>query len=59
MDKNGVLKNLLKSMRQKASQDFSNLLLSIAAELDAESEPLKDYQEDDAPEGFDAIWQDR
>ncbi len=59
IDKNGILASLLSTMRQKASQDFIGLLESIAGELEVDSEPLEEMQEDSILLEFDAVWADR
>ena len=59
IDKKGILASLLQSMRQKASQDFIGLLESIAGELEVDSEPLEEMQEDSIMLEFDAVWMDR
>lgn len=59
LDKNGVLSDLLRALRQKATQDFICLIESIAGELEVESEPLEEMQEDSILLEFDAVWVDR
>lgn len=59
LDKNGILASMLQSMRQKATQDFIGLLESIAGEIEVESEPLEEMQEDSILLEFDAVWLDR
>jgi len=60
LDKNGILSDLLKSMRQQATANFCQLLQDIASELECESEPLEEYrQEDSILLEFDAVWLDR
>ena len=60
-DKNGILSDLLKSMRQQATANFCQLLRDIADDLesDLESEPLEEMVDDSITLEFDAIWQDR
>lgn len=59
LDKNGILFDLLKSMRQKATSEFCQMLRDIAGELEVESEPLEEMQEDSILLEFDAVWADR
>lgn len=59
IDKNGILASLLQSMRQRATSEFCQMLRDIADELDVESEPLEEMQEDSILLEFDAVWSDR
>lgn len=59
LDKNGILSDLLKSMRQQATANFCQLLRDIADDLEAESEPLEEMVDDSIAFEFDAMWQDR
>lgn len=59
LDKKGVLSDLLRALRQKAASEVCQMLREIADELEAESEPLEEYQEEIEPEGFAEIWADR
>ena len=59
LDKNGVLSGLLRALRQKAALEVCQMLRDIAAELEAEKEPLEEYGQEEEPEGFAEIWADR
>lgn len=59
LDKNGVLPGLLRTLRQRATSEFCQMLRDIADELDVESEPLEEMQEDSIMLEFDAVWSDR
>jgi len=59
IDKNGILASLLQSMRQKAASEVCQMLRDIADELECDSEPLEEMQEDSLMLEFDAVWMDR
>ena len=61
LDKNGILSDLLKSMRQQATANFCQLLRDIADDLesDLESEPLEEMVDDSMALEFDQVWNDR
>lgn len=54
-----ILYPLLKTMRQQATANFCQLLRDIADDLEVESEPFEEMQEDSIMLEFDAMWQDR
>lgn len=59
LDKNGVLLDLLRTLRQRAASEVCQMLRDIADELECESEPLEEMQEDSILLEFDAVWADR
>ena len=61
IDKNGVLSDLLRALRQKAASEVCQMLRDIADDLesDLESEPLETMQEDSILLEFETIWADR
>lgn len=59
LDKNGILASLLKTMRQSAADQFCAMLREIADTIEAESEPLEEYGQEEEPEGFAEMWADR
>ena len=59
LDKNRILASMLQSMRQKAASEVCQMLRDIAGELDVESEPLEEMQEDSILLEFEALWADR
>ena len=59
LDKKGVLSDLLRALRQKAASEVCQMLRDIADELECDSEPLEEMQEDSIMLEFDAVWADR
>lgn len=59
IDKNGVLLDLLRPLRQRAASEVCQMLRDIADEIDVESEPLETMQDDSIVLEFDAVWIDR
>lgn len=59
LDKNGILVSLRQSLRQRAASEVCQMLRDIADELEVESEPLEEMQEDNIMVEFEALWADR